>query len=79
MFYLTITSVEQILFEGEVSAVNCPASEGELTILPNHSPLITRLSSGTIRVRNDKESRKLEFPVKHGLLEVSRNQATILV
>ena len=77
MFLLTITTVDKILFRGNVFSVNCPGSEGELTVLPNHTALVTTLVSGEIRVKGEHEA--LTFPLTRGILEVSHNEATILL
>lgn len=77
MFPLTITTVDKILFQGLVRSVNCPGSEGELTVLAHHTALVTTLKEGEIRVKGDHEVRT--FPITRGILEVSQNEATILM
>jgi len=77
MFPLTITTVTEQLFFGEARSVTFPGSEGELTVLKNHVPLITTLSKGIITVRGEGEDRT--FPVAHGLLEVSRDGVIVLM
>ena len=77
MFLLTIAAVDKQLFRGEVDSVNVPGSEGQMTLLSNHSPLITLLKEGKVVVR--MEDDKKEFPIMGGLLEVSKNEAVILV
>ena len=79
MFKLTIATVDKNLFEGEVSSVHCPGSDGELTILAHHMPFITTLAPGNVRVYQDKDSEEQSFDIKRGLLEVGNNKATILV
>ena len=77
---LTIAQVDRVLFEGEVYSVNCPGKEGELTVLAHHVPLITTLKRGVIHVRRRKEDQSQEeFPIEHGLLEVYKDGATILL
>lgn len=77
MFLLTITTVDKQLFRGEVESVNVPGSEGQMTLLPNHSSLITLLKDGDVVVRTSEGEEK--FPVDGGLLEVSQNEAVVLV
>lgn len=79
MFSLTITTVDKQLFSGEVYAAICPGSGGELTVLANHMPFITTLAKGIISLKKDKDSELETFPVDRGLLEVSNNNAVILI
>lgn len=76
-FKLTVSKVNELLFQGEVTSVTLPGSEGELTILPYHEPLISMLKAGTITVRAIDKVEK--FTIEHGLLETSNGQATILI
>lgn len=73
---VTITNVNEVLFNGQATSVNCPGSDGELTILPNHEPLVTTLKPGKIKLISDTSE---EFSIKGGILEVAENEATILL
>lgn len=46
---LKIISAEDVLFEGEVSAVHLPGTLGAFTVLPGHASLISTLTPGTVR------------------------------
>ncbi|MEZ4195671.1 MAG: ATP synthase F1 subunit epsilon [Candidatus Paceibacterota bacterium] len=75
---LTIARVDAPVFSGAVTSVTVPGSEGEMTLLADHTPLMTALRAGTITVRKaDGETET--FPVTSGTLEVSQNQVTILL
>jgi F-type H+-transporting ATPase subunit epsilon len=75
---LNIARVDGSLFTGEVVSVTVPGSEGEMTLLPGHTPLVSALRAGTIAVRKvDGETE--EFSVTSGTLEVSKNSVTILL
>lgn len=76
-FTLTISKVNELLFSGEAISVNIPGSEGAMTILAKHEPLITMLKQGTITVRNGVDTES--FAIEKGLLETSNGQVTILV
>ena len=78
-FYLTLATVGQNLFEGEVESVTCPGADGELTLLARHAPLISTLKKGTIIVRESADAPHKKFDINRGLLEVGHNKATILV
>lgn len=80
MFNVTITAVDKQLYSGDVYAVTCPGSGGELTVLAHHMSLISTLGKGEVRVLERKEdSEKKIFPIKSGILEVANNKAVILV
>lgn len=75
---LNIARVDGSLFMGEVVSVTVPGSEGEMTLLTDHTPLVSALRAGTITLRKvDGETE--EFGVISGTLEVSKNSVTILL
>ncbi len=75
---LTIARVDSPVFAGSVISVTVPGSEGEMTILANHAPLMTALKGGVITVRKEDGSSE-KFSLTSGTLEVSQNQVTILL
>lgn len=75
---LTIARVDAPVFSGSVTSVTVPGSEGEMTLLADHTPLMTALRAGTITVRKADDSTE-SFEVTTGTLEVSQNQVTILL
>lgn len=71
-----IVSAEQAIFSGEAEAVYASATMGEIGVLPGHTPLLTSLHPGEIRVViNGSED---QFYVSGGMLEVQPNVVTIL-
>ena len=79
MFTFSLSTVNKVLFEGEVVSVTAPGAAGELTVLANHSPLITTLKAGVVKVRAERDGDLQEFEISGGLLETSGNHTTILV
>jgi F-type H+-transporting ATPase subunit epsilon len=77
MFPLKIISLKETLFDGRAVSVNLPSSEGELTILKDHLPLITALKKGRIKVK-DGNNQEHSFEIQRGFLEVNPNKVTIL-
>ncbi len=75
---LTIARVDAPVFSGPVTSVNVPGSEGEMTLLADHTPLMTALRSGLITVKKADGTTET-FEVTSGTLEVSQNQVTILL
>lgn len=76
-FPITITALNEVKFIGDVDSVTLPGSDGELTVLKDHMPLITTLRPGTIRVKKGEEV--IEFKTEKGVLEVSKKGVTILL
>lgn len=77
MFELTIVTVNEVLFQGEVSSLTAPGTEGELTVLAHHVQLITSLRSGELRFVTKEGEKKI--PVSDGILEVGNNKAVVLL
>jgi F-type H+-transporting ATPase subunit epsilon len=71
-----IVTQDKSLFEGAVDILVAPGSEGELGILPNHSPLLTTLDMGVIRIRH--QDGEAAFTITGGILEVRPDIVTVL-
>ena len=69
-FNLEIISPEKIILSEKVNSVTMPSFEGEMTILPDHIPLITFLRPGIVRIEGSKEG---EYFVEEGTVEFSNN------
>ncbi len=75
---LNIITQDRIIYQGKVSAVTLPGEKGELTVLPNHIPLITPLTGGKIKVQ-DANQKELFFEIESGVLEVNPVEMNVLV
>ncbi len=76
--HVDVVSAEQSVFSGLVEFVVLPGEAGELGILPGHTPLLTRIRPGAVRLRlPDQEAEELIF-VAGGMLEVQPNRVTVL-
>jgi F-type H+-transporting ATPase subunit epsilon len=73
---LDIVTPEKLVFSGNVDYVSVPGVDGELGILPHHSPLITMLQPGELRIR--KENEEVSLAVGGGYLEVKPDRIIIL-
>jgi F-type H+-transporting ATPase subunit epsilon len=73
-----IVKVNGIFWSGEADALIAPGSEGVVTILPNHVPLVTALKPGTVIVEKDGE-KVFKHDVDHGILEVTGKRATVIL
>ena len=73
-----VVSAEGSIFSGEAKFVALPGESGELGILPRHTPLITRIKPGAVRIeRADNGAEEFVF-VAGGILEVQPNAVTVL-
>jgi len=75
--FLEIITLDRKIFEGEVDCIVVPAKEGELTILPNHIPLISPLKKGKIKVKKEREEKI--FEIEEGILRVGKEKVNILI
>jgi len=71
-----IVSQDRTVFENDVDIVVIPGTDGEMGILPNHSPVLSTIRLGVIKVRY--EDRQEHFTVTGGLVEVQPDIVTIL-
>jgi F-type H+-transporting ATPase subunit epsilon len=74
--HVDIVSAEQAIYSGSVEAVIASAQEGEIGIYPRHTPLMTRLKPGEVRLLKDGSEE--HFYVSGGMLEVQPHTVTIL-
>ncbi len=72
-----ISKVDKVLFEGEAKELQVPGVDGDMTILPHHSALVTTLRKGKVRVRMSEKEES--WDIEKGILEVSGNTATVLL
>jgi F-type H+-transporting ATPase subunit epsilon len=72
-----VVSAEKSLYSGEAKFVVLPGESGELGILPGHTPLITRIRPGLVKVVLEDNSEE-SFFVSGGLLEVQPDHVTVL-
>jgi F-type H+-transporting ATPase subunit epsilon len=76
--HVDVVSAEQSIFSGEAKFVALPGEAGELGILPKHTPLITRIRPGAVRIeRADTGEEEFVF-VAGGILEVQPGCVTVL-
>jgi F-type H+-transporting ATPase subunit epsilon len=76
--HVDVVSAEESIFSGEAKFVALPGENGELGILPRHTPLITRIKPGAVRIeRADNGAEEFVF-VAGGILEVQPGSVTVL-
>lgn len=75
---LKVVSQERELLDTSVDLITAPTVEGEITILPGHIPLVTRLNPGELRYGNERQNDSIV--VSRGFLTVAAdNQVTVMV
>ena len=75
--HVDVVSAEESIFSGEAKFVVLPGETGELGISPRHTPLITRIKPGAVRIEKADGTEEFVF-VAGGLLEVQPNRVTVL-
>lgn len=75
--HVDIVSAEEEIFSGTATMVFAPAEMGEVGIAPRHTPLLTRLKPGEVRVI-DQQGEEQFFFVSGGMLEVQPHVVTVL-
>ena len=75
--HVDVVSAEESIFSGEARFVALPGEAGELGIYPRHTPLITRIKAGSVRIEMADGSEEFVF-VAGGILEVQPTGVTVL-
>ena len=76
--HVDVVSAEEQIFAGEAEFVVLPGEAGELGIYPKHTPLITRIKPGAVRIKPADGGEEQLIFVAGGVLEVQPNVVTVL-
>ncbi len=76
--HVDIVSAEESIFSGLAEFVVLPGEAGELGIMPGHTPLLTRIKAGAVRVKVPGQAEEELVFVAGGMLEVQPNLVTVL-
>jgi F-type H+-transporting ATPase subunit epsilon len=76
--HVDVVSAEAQIFSGEAEFVVLPGEAGELGIYPKHTPLITRIKPGAVRIKVVGQAEDEFVFVAGGMLEVQPNAVTVL-
>lgn len=74
--HVDVVSADREIYSGRAEMVVAPAEQGEVGIMPGHSPLITRLHPGEVRIQADGDEEMIF--VSGGFLEVQPSVVTVL-
>jgi F-type H+-transporting ATPase subunit epsilon len=76
--HVDVVSAEEEIFAGEAEFVALPGEAGELGIYPQHTPLITRIRPGAVRIKVPGQAEDEFVFVAGGILEVQPHVVTVL-
>jgi F-type H+-transporting ATPase subunit epsilon len=76
--HVDVVSAEAQIFSGEAEFVALPGESGELGIYPKHTPLITRIRPGAVRIKVPGQADEEFVFVAGGILEVQPDAVTVL-
>jgi len=71
-----LVSPERLVLSAEVDAVQIPGAEGDFGVLPNHSPVMSVIREGVLRVEND--GTVTEYQLDGGFTDVTPEGVTVL-
>jgi len=72
-----IATPEKVVYENDILQVSIPTTSGEITILPNHAPLVSILQAGELKIK-DKDGEHLAA-VSGGFLEIRPNNEVVIL
>ncbi len=76
--HVDVVSAEEAIFSGLAEMVVVPGEMGELGICPRHTPLMTRIKPGSVRIKRPDQGQEELIYVSGGMLEVQPGVVTIL-
>lgn len=76
-FHLTVVSAEKEMFSGVVQHIQVSGSEGELGIFHGHTPLLTAIKPGLVRIVKQDNSEEVIY-LSGGILEVQPNDVNVM-
>lgn len=76
-FYAQLLTPNGPLYEGDVTGVQVPGSEGNFEILFNHSPIVSTLGIGKVVIKKEDNTESV-YAVSGGFVEMNNNKLTLL-
>jgi F-type H+-transporting ATPase subunit epsilon len=75
---LGIYTIEQTLYEGDITELIAKTTSGEIAVLPNHVPLITRLIKAPVRIK-EKNGAEKTIDIAGGFLEIQPENSIVVL
>ena len=76
--HVDVVSAEESIYSGEAEFIVLPGVMGELGIYPKHTPLITQIKPGQVRIKIPGQAEETIVFVQGGFLEVQPDVVTVL-
>ena len=78
---LSIITPDREVFNGEITSVTVPGSQGQFQVLFNHAPIVSTLDKGPIKIKavEGNGEKEIVMQVDGGVVEVMKNDIKILV
>ncbi|MCH5326321.1 MAG: ATP synthase F1 subunit epsilon [Duncaniella sp.] len=77
---LKIISADDVIFQGEASAVHLPGASGAFTVLPGHASLISTLTPGSVRfTTTSAEAPEQTVQIAGGVVDVDRDVVSVCI
>ncbi len=73
-----IVTAQNVVYKGKASSVSVQGSQSPFTILYNHSPIVSSLDDGILKIK-DADDKRLVFITSSGFVEVNKNIVSVLV
>lgn len=77
-FHLTVSRVDTALYDSDAVSVQVPGTEGDMTLLADHAPIIASLKEGIIVITRADTTTET-FDIENGTVEVRDNHVSILL
>jgi len=77
MFHLSVVTAERTIYEGDIEMLVATTPNGEIGILTNHHPLVTKIAPGGLKLTHADKTEEILF-ASGGYLEVNNNKAIML-
>ena len=75
--HFELVAPERVIFSGEVEAVMLPGSEGDMTVLPGHAPVMAMLKTGFVQITDHKDEGHRVL-IRGGFAEINQASVTVL-
>ncbi len=76
--HVDVVSAEELIYSGVAEFIAVPAENGEVGILPRHTPMLTKIRPGAVRIKAVDTEDEVVLFVSGGLLEVQSHAVTVL-
>lgn len=76
-FRLQVVTPERVIYDGRVTSLVLPASDGLMGILPNHAPIVAALAVGPLTAK-EESGKEVHLMVSDGFFEMARDSARVI-